>query len=96
MDVEYPRPDGSIKGDKVRLVDFAEPGANDWLVVNQLTVVEAQHNRRPDLVVFVNGLPLALIELNNAADEGATVWSGGHGRQGDDRLHEPPHLRGPP
>ncbi len=75
MDVEYPRPDGSIKGDKVRLVDFADMAANDWLVVNQFTVIEGQHNRRPDLVVLVNGLPLALIELKNAADEGATIWS---------------------
>jgi type I restriction enzyme R subunit len=59
----------------VRLVAFDDPAANDWLVVNQFTVVEAQHNRRPDLVVFVNGLPLALIELKNAADEDATIWS---------------------
>jgi type I restriction enzyme R subunit len=75
VDVEYPRPDGSIKGDKVRLVDFSDVRANDWLVVNQFTVVEGNHNRRPDLVVFVNGLPLALIELKNAADEDATIWS---------------------
>jgi type I restriction enzyme, R subunit len=44
--------------------------ANDWLAVNQFTVIEGQHNRRPDIVVFVNGLPLGLIELKNAADEG--------------------------
>jgi len=75
VDVEYPRPDGSIKGDKARLVDFDQVHANDWLVVNQFTVVEAHHNRRPDLVVFVNGLPLALIELKNAADENATIWT---------------------
>ncbi|MBI4996674.1 MAG: type I restriction endonuclease subunit R [Rhodocyclales bacterium] len=75
VDVEYPRPDGSIKGDKARLVDFAEVAANDWLVVNQFTVIEAQHNRRPDVVVFVNGLPLALIELKNATDEDATIWT---------------------
>ena len=75
VDVEYARPDGSIKGDKARLVDFAVVGANDWFVVNQFTVIEAQHNRRPDVVVFVNGLPLALIELKNAADEDATIWS---------------------
>ena len=73
--VEYPRPDGSIAGDHVRLVDFAEVDANDWLVVNQFTVIEGQHNRRPDIVVFVNGLPLGLIELKNAADEEATIWS---------------------
>jgi len=75
VDVEYARPDGSIKGDKARLVDFTDVGANDWFVVNQFTVIEAQHNRRPDVVVFVNGLPLALIELKNAADEDATIWS---------------------
>ena len=72
--VEYPRPDGSIAGDHVRLVDFDEVLANDWLVVNQFTVIEGQHNRRPDIVVFLNGLPLAVIELKNAADEEATIW----------------------
>ena len=75
VDLEYPRPDGSIKGDKARLVDLDDVRANDWFVVNQFTVLEAQHNRRPDVVVFVNGLPLALIELKNAADEDATIWS---------------------
>ena len=64
--VEYPRPDGSIAGDHVRLVDFDDVAANDWLAVNQFTVIEGQHNRRPDIVVFVNGLPLGLIELKNA------------------------------
>ena len=73
--VEYPRPDGSIAGDHVRLVDFGDVRANDWLVVNQFTVIEGQNNRRPDIVVFINGLPLGLIELKNAADEDATVWS---------------------
>ena len=73
--VEYPRADGSIAGDHVRLVNFGDVRANDWLVVNQFTVVEGQHNRRPDLVVFVNGLPLGLIELKNPADEDATIWT---------------------
>jgi type I restriction enzyme R subunit len=73
--VEYPRPDGSIAGDHVRLVDFTTVATNDWLVVNQFSVSDGQHNRRPDLVVFLNGLPLALIELKNAAAEGATIWS---------------------
>ena len=59
----------------VRLVDFEDVEANDWLAVNQFTVVEGQHNRRPDVVVFVNGLPLGVIELKNAADEDATIWS---------------------
>jgi type I restriction enzyme R subunit len=75
VNVEYARPDGSIKGDKARLVDFADVRANDWFAVNQFTVIEAGHNRRPDVIVFVNGLPLALIELKNAADEDATIWS---------------------
>ena len=73
--VEYPRPDGSIAGDHVRLVDFGEVRANDWLAVNQFTVIEGQHNRRPDIVIFLNGLPLGLIELKNATDEDATIWS---------------------
>ena len=73
--VEYPRPDGSIAGDHVRLVDFGDVRANDWQAVNQFTVIEGQHNRRPDIVVFVNGLPVGVIELKNAADEDATIWS---------------------
>jgi len=73
--VEYRRADGSIAGDRVRLVDFADVKANDWLAVNQFTVIEGQHNRRPDVILFLNGLPLAVIELKNAADEEATIWS---------------------
>lgn len=75
VDVEVARGDGSTRHAKVWLIDFVNPQANDWLVVNQFTVIEAQHNRRPDIVVFVNGLPLGLIELKNAADEDATIWS---------------------
>ena len=75
VDVEYARPEGGTKHDKAWLVDFADAEANDWLAVNQFTVTEGQHNRRPDIVVFVNGLPLALVELKNAADEEATIWS---------------------
>lgn len=59
----------------VRVIDFDNPGANDWLAVNQFTVSEGQHTRRPDVVLFVNGLPLAVIELKNPADEDATIWS---------------------
>ncbi|MGH7563296.1 MAG: type I restriction endonuclease subunit R, partial [Gemmatimonadota bacterium] len=73
--VEYRRPDGSIAGAQARLLDFDDPDNNDWLAVNQFTVIENKHNRRPDLVLFVNGLPLGLIELKNAADETATIWS---------------------
>ncbi len=73
--VEYARRDGTIAGNDVLLVDFSAVDANDWLVVNQFTVLAGQHNRRPDLVVFVNGLPLGLIELKNATDENTTIWS---------------------
>jgi type I restriction enzyme R subunit len=73
--VEYRRPDGSIGGAQARVLDFDAPENNDWLAVNQFTVAEGQHTRRPDVVVFVNGLPLAVIELKNPADENATIWS---------------------
>ena len=66
--MEYRRHDGSIAGDHVRLIDFDNPDANDWLAVNQYTVIEGQNNRRPDIVVVVNGLPLGIIELKNTAD----------------------------
>ncbi|MFM7166834.1 MAG: type I restriction endonuclease subunit R [Planctomycetaceae bacterium] len=75
VEVEYARPDGSVAGDRVRLIDFNRPASNDWFVVNQFTVIESQRNRRPDVVVFVNGLPLALVELKNAADSDADIWS---------------------
>ncbi len=67
--------EGQRRWEIVRLIDFSDVRANDWLAVNQFTVIEGQHNRRPDIVIFVNGLPLALIELKNAADEEATIWS---------------------
>ncbi|EQD75014.1 type I site-specific deoxyribonuclease, HsdR family [mine drainage metagenome] len=73
--VEYCRRDGSIAGAQARLIDFDKPHNNDWLAVNQFTVAEGQHTRRPDVVLFVNGLPLAAIELKNPADENATIWS---------------------
>jgi type I restriction enzyme R subunit len=76
--VEYRRADGSIAGAQARVIDFDVPENNDWLAVNQFTVVEGQHTRRPDVVVFVNGLPLAVIELKNPADENATIWSAFH------------------
>ena len=71
--VEYRDGGGAVRGAQVRVIDFDEPGNNDWLAVNQFTVVENRHERRPDLVLFVNGLPLAVIELKNPADENATV-----------------------
>ncbi len=77
--VEYQRTDGSIGGDLVRVLDFDDADNNDFLAVNQLTVVELGatgrgHERRPDIVLFVNGLPLAVLELKNAADEDADIW----------------------
>lgn len=71
--VEFYGEDGVLKGDHVRLLDFDDPDANDWLAVNQFTVIENKANRRPDIVVFVNGLPLAVVELKNAGDENATL-----------------------
>jgi len=73
--VEYRRKDGSIAGAQARVIDYDDPAANDWLAVNQFTISEGQHTRRPDVVLFVNGLPLAVLELKNAADENATIWS---------------------
>jgi type I restriction enzyme R subunit len=75
VSVEYLRADDTIGYDPVRVVDFDVPENNDWLVVNQLTVIEGGHNRRLDVVVFLNGLPIAVIELKNAASENATIWS---------------------
>lgn len=71
--VQYRAADGSIKNDRVWLIDFDDADANDWLVTNQFTVVEGQRNRRPDLVCFLNGLPVGVLELKNAADENATL-----------------------
>jgi type I restriction enzyme R subunit len=73
--VEYRRKDGSIAGGQARVIDFDNPDADDWLAVNQFTVSEGQHTRRPDVVLFVNGLPLGVIELKNPGNENATVWS---------------------
>ena len=71
--VEVTREEGTVGGDIARLIDFDNVDANDWLAVNQFTVVEDGHNRRPDVVLFVNGLPLAVIELKNPGDENATL-----------------------
>lgn len=72
VDVEYRRADGSITGDKVWLIDKNNLENNDWVAVNQFTVIE-ERNRRPDVAIFVNGLPLAVFELKNLADENVTV-----------------------
>ena len=71
--VEYADADGRVRGTQMRVLDFDEPDANDWLAVNQFTVVENRHERRPDIVLFVNGLPLGIIELKNPADENAKI-----------------------
>jgi type I restriction enzyme, R subunit len=72
-DVEYYAEDGTLTAGKVRLIDFARPANNDWLAVQQFTVVAGQAKRRPDVVVFVNGLPLAVIELKAPGGENATL-----------------------
>ncbi|MDI9432224.1 MAG: type I restriction endonuclease subunit R [Planctomycetota bacterium] len=72
--VEMQRPDGSRGHEPVWALDFADPENNDFLAVNQFTVVEDKHDRRPDVVLFVNGLPLAVMEFKNAADEKADIW----------------------
>ena len=66
---------GAIRGAQVQVIDFDIPTNNDWLAVNQFTVTENRNTRRPDVVLFVNGLPLGVIELKNPADEDATVWT---------------------
>ncbi|MEN9627818.1 MAG: hypothetical protein RJA10_1045 [Pseudomonadota bacterium] len=71
--VQFQR-DGETRGDFVRLVDWADPGRNEWLAVNQFAIAGPHHNRRPDIILFVNGLPLVLIELKNPADPNADVW----------------------
>ena len=72
IDVEY-QSQGRVVYDKVWPIDFDRPDRNDWLVVNQFTVIENNRNRRPDIVVFVNGLPLGAIELKSPSGENATI-----------------------
>ena len=73
VDVEFYSEDGTIRGDKVRLIDFDDLAANDWLATGQFTVIEGSVNRRPDIVVFINGLPLGVIELKAPGGENATL-----------------------
>ena len=77
VDVEFYTEDGTIRGDKVRLIDFDDLSANDWLATGQFTVIEGSVNRRPDVVVFVNGLPVGVIELKAPGGENATL-AGAH------------------
>ncbi|MEZ5646649.1 MAG: type I restriction endonuclease subunit R [Burkholderiaceae bacterium] len=75
VDVSFANPDGEgKKSDLVNLIDFAHPTNNEFLVVNQFTVAGTKQPRRPDLVVFVNGLPMAVIELKNPANEQTDIW----------------------
>ncbi|MDD4395931.1 MAG: type I restriction endonuclease, partial [Bacteroidales bacterium] len=67
--------DGDDRGDRVWLIDFKNPLNNDFVVANQFTVVENNNNKRPDVILFVNGIPLVVFELKNAADENATIHS---------------------
>ena len=74
VDVEYQK-DGRTIYTKARVADFDNPENNDWLAVNQFTMIEGNHNRRPDVVLFLNGLPIVVIELKNPADANATIWT---------------------
>lgn len=73
VDVKFSVGDGKTRTDKVWLVDFTNPENNEFLAVNQFTVIENNNNKRPDIVIFINGLPLVVIELKNATDENADV-----------------------
>lgn len=70
--VEY-REDGDIKGNLVKICDFSEKNNNEFLAVNQFTIIENNVNKRPDIILFINGLPMVIIELKNPADENATI-----------------------
>jgi len=74
VNVSYQK-DGNTRGDLVWLADFSNVENNEFVVVNQFTIIENNQNKRPDLIVFVNGLPLVVIELKNAADENTTLIS---------------------
>jgi type I restriction enzyme R subunit len=75
----YWQQDGETKGDRLRLVDFTDPDKNDWLVVNQFTLIgttsSGARERRPDVLVFLNGIPIAVFELKNPVDQNAEVSS---------------------
>src|SRR6266702_2416851 len=74
VNVSYSQ-DGNDRGDLVWLIDFANPENNEFVVANQFTVIENNQNKRPDVILFVNGIPLVVMELKNAADENATIKS---------------------
>ena len=71
--VQYNK-DGDTRGDFIRLIDWTDASKNEWLAVNQFSIKGPHHTRRPDIILFVNGLPLVLLELKNPADEAADIW----------------------
>ncbi len=88
--VDYRGPEGRDVYETAALLDFYDPDNNDWLVVNQFSVVQNPHHRRADVVVFVNGLPLAVVELKNPGSETASVEAAFH--QLETYQHEIPNL----
>ncbi len=74
IDVPYKDKDGNDRFKKVYVIDFENPSNNDYLVVNQFTVIENGKNRRPDLVIFINGIPVSVFELKSASKEEATIF----------------------
>lgn len=73
VNVQYQK-DGETRGDFVRLVDWANPQNNEFWAVSQFTIKGPHHTRRPDIILFINGLPLVLIELKNSVNENADIW----------------------
>ncbi|MDD2466899.1 MAG: type I restriction endonuclease subunit R [Desulfobulbus sp.] len=71
--VQYQK-EGETRGDFVRLIDFTDVAANEWLAINQFSIKGPKYTRRPDIILFINGLPLVLMELKNPADEKADIW----------------------
>ena len=75
IDIEYRGKDGKVRGDKLFVLDFNQIDNNEFLAVNQFTIMENRKERRPDIVLFLNGIPIVVIELKNPEDENATIWS---------------------
>ena len=72
--VQYQK-DGETRGDRVKLVDWTDPAGNDWLALNQFSIQGPKLTRRPDVVLFLNGLPVVVVELKNPGDENADLWA---------------------
>ena len=72
--VDYRDKEGKVRWQPIKIIDLENPDNNDWAAVNQFTVIENNKNRRPDIVVFVNGIPISVLELKNPMDERATIW----------------------